>query len=182
MSARRLILFAGVVGLAGALVLLVDAPPRRSAEESVSGPRLFRMPAESVSRVLVTIGERRAAAERAADGWMIDGRQASPPLEDAFTDLVRTLTTLRAVDRFRPRDDADFGFEPPRATIEVTGAQGLERVRLGQLNAARSAVYARREGTPQVWLVGLYLVSALERVVYFASLEASPTGSLPPVE
>jgi hypothetical protein len=180
MSARRLIALTGAVGLAGALVLLVEAPPRRTAEESVSGPRLVRMPADLIARVEVTIGERRAVADRVAERWMVDDAPASGPLAAALTDLVQTLTTLRAVDRFRPRDGASFGFDPPRATIEVTAAQRHTRVVLGELNAARSAVYARREGAPQVWLVGLYLVSALERVVYFASLEPSPTEAPAP--
>jgi len=162
------------VGLASALVVLIEAPPRRAGEEAVRGPRLFKMSAREISQVRVSIGERHAVASRVGDGWLLDGRPASPPLADALADLVRTLATLRAVDRFLPRDGASFGFEPPRATIEVTSGARQTRVVLGELNAARSAVYARREGTPRVWLIGLYLVSALERVIYFASLEPPP--------
>jgi hypothetical protein len=182
MSARRLIALAVAVGVAGALVLLVEAPPRRVGEAAVRGPRLFKMSAAEMSRLWIRIGDHRVAAARGADGWSFDGRPASPRLADALADLVHTLATLRAVDRFLPRDGAGFGFEPPRASIEVTSKSRQVRVVLAELNAARSAVYARREGAPQVWLVGLYLVSALERVVYFASLEASPSGPAAPAE
>ena len=175
MIVRRALVVVGAVAVAGMLVLLVERPPRRTGEESVRGPRLVRMSAEAVEFVGITIGEHRAAAERAGTGWIVGGRPASPPLADALADLLRTLATLRAVDRFRPRDGASFGFDPPRATIELRSRRQTTRVVLGELNAARSAVYARLEGTPQVWLVGLYLVSALERVIYFSSLDAPPT-------
>lgn len=174
MSGRRVLLLAVLVLTAGALVLLVDAPVRRTGEESVSGPRLVRMAPASVERVALTIGEHHAAAQRVAGQWTVGGRPASAALGDALDDFVRTLSKLRAVDRFRPRDGATFGFEPvPRAVIEVAGTRKTVRILLGELNGARSAVYARRDGDPYVWLVGLYLVSAMERVLYFASTDAA---------
>jgi hypothetical protein len=141
----------------------------------VSGPRVVRLSPESVDRVVVTIGARRAAVERVNGRWTADGRAVSDALGDAIRNLVDTLTALRAVDRFRPRDTASFGFEPtPRATVEVGGPRGTARLQLGELNGARSAVYARRDGDPHVWLVGLYLISAMERVIYFAGADAAP--------
>ena len=175
MTVRRTLVLAGAVALAGTLVVLVKPPPRRTGEESVRGSRLVRMAAESVESVAITVGEHHAAARRVGGRWTVAGQPASPPLEDALADLLRTLATLRAVDRFRPRDGATFGFDPPRATIELRSRRGTTRVVLGELNAARSAVYARREGAAHVWLVGLYLVSALERVIYFGSVEPPPT-------
>ncbi|HWP64373.1 MAG TPA: DUF4340 domain-containing protein [Candidatus Limnocylindria bacterium] len=169
MSARRLAILGVLVVAAAALVLLVEAPVRRTGEEAVSGPRLVRIPPDAVDGIELTIGEHRVAAERVDGGWTSGGRPASPALADALEDLLRTLTTLRAVDRFKPRDGASFGLEPvPRARIVLRSRRGPVRILLGELNGARSAVYARRDGTPHVWLVGLYLVSAMERVVYFA--------------
>lgn len=176
MTMRRTVVFVGAVALAGALVLLVEAPPRRTGEESVRGPRLVRMSADSVEAVVIAVGGHRAAAERVGTRWTVAGQPASPPLEEALADLLRTLTTLRAVDRFRPRDGAGFGFDPPRATIELRSRRRTTRVVLGELNAARSAVYARRDGAAHVWVVGLYVVSALERVIYFASIEPHPAA------
>jgi len=174
---RRTFVVAGAVALAGTLVMLVQPPPRRTGEASVHGPRLVRLPAESVESVAITIGDHHVAARRVGGRWTVAGHVAGPPLEDALTDLLGTLTTLRAVDRFRPRDGAGFGFDPPRATIELGARRGTTRIVLGELNAARSAVYARRESASRVWLVGLYLVSALERVIYFASLDPPSTSA-----
>jgi hypothetical protein len=175
MSARRFLLLALLVLVAGALVVLVEAPRRRTGEETVRGSRLVRLAADSVNRVVVTIGDRHAAAERVAGRWTADGHAVSDALGDALGNLVETLTGLRAVDRFRPRDAASFGFEPkPRGTVELGGPHGTTRILLGELNGARSAVYARRDGDPHVWLVGLYLISAMERVIYFSSADAAP--------
>ena len=175
MSARRLVLLAVLVLVAGALVVRVEAPARRSGQETVSGPRLVRLAPDSVDRVVVTIGDRHAAAERVAGQWTAGGRAVSDALGDAIRNLVDTLAGLRAVDRFRPRDTASFGFEPtPRASVELGGPRGTTRIFIGELNGARSAVYARRDGDPHVWLVGLYLISAMERVIYFASADAPP--------
>ena len=178
MSARRLVLLALLVVVAGALVVLVEAPVRRSGQETVSGPRLVQLAPESVDRVVVTIGERRAAVERVAGHWTVRGRAVSAALDDAIGNLVDTLTGLRAVDRFRPRDGASFGFEPtPRATLELGEPRRTTRILLGELNGARSVVYARRDGDLHVWLVGLYLISAMERVIYFADAEiGQPSG------
>jgi hypothetical protein len=171
---RALAITAAVLG-AGLLVLLIEAPRRPTRQEAVRGPRVARIVPAAVTRLAVAIGDRRVAAVRnAGDAWTVAGRPATPPLADALNDLVDTLAGLRAVDRFRPSDGATFGFEPPRATIDVVAGGDETRLVLGELNAARSAVYARRPGRPHVLLVGLYLVSALERVLYFASLDAPP--------
>lgn len=181
---RRALAIAVAVLGAGLLVLVVEAPRRPTGEEAVRGPRVVRIAPAAVTRLEVAIGDRRATVVRDGVGtWTLAGRPASPPLADAVNDLVETLAGLRAVDRFRPSDGATFGFEPPRATIDVVAGGDETRLVLGELNAARSAVYARRPGRPHVMLLGLYLVSALERVLYFASLDAAPgaeTGSQRP--
>jgi hypothetical protein len=176
-SVRRWAALGALSVLAGMLVVLVPAPRTPTGEEAVTGPRLFKISAEAVRQVIVTIGAQRVAAVRGARDWAIEGRPVSPATQDAITDLLRTLVVLRAVDRFRPEDAAAFGLDPAHATIEVVSPHRRTRLLLGELNAARSAVYARRDDAPQVMLVGVYLLSALERLVYFASLEAR--ASLP---
>jgi hypothetical protein len=172
-SVRRLVILGLFVAAAVALTLLVEAPPRRAGEAAVRGPRVFKIAAASVSRVEVTIGEHAVAADRGRSGWVVGGVPADETAEGAIDDLVETLVRLRAIDRFRPNDGAHFGLDPPRATVTLANARRRTRLDLGELNAARSAVYARRSGSPHVMIVGLYLVSALERVVHFATTDRS---------
>jgi hypothetical protein len=170
---RRLVILGVLAAVALGLTLVVKAPPRQGGEAAVRGPRVFKVAAADVVRLEVTIGERAVAADRVLGGWTVHGAPVDQTSRDAIDDLVATLVRLRAIDRFRPADGARFGLDPPRAVVTLASARRRVRVDLGELNAARSALYARREGSPHVMIVGLYLVSALERVVHFTAGGAS---------
>jgi hypothetical protein len=119
-----------------------------------------------VRGVDVVLGERRFTARRAAGGWELDGEAASPHVAEALDDLVAALVALRAVDVFRSRDGGSYGLDRPRATVVLHTRRGIRRVVLGELNAAGSALYARRIGDPRVLLVGTLLLTEIERVFY----------------
>jgi len=103
---------------------------------------------------------------RAADGWDVDGRPATPPTAEALDDLLDSLLGLRAVDVFRTSDPSAFGLGRPRGTITVVTGRSARRLLVGGLNAAGSAFYARREGDPRVLQVGTLVLSEVERVFY----------------
>ena len=103
---------------------------------------------------------------RSGNGWLLDGRPATATAADALDTLVETLAGLRALDAFRPGDREALGLDPPQATITVRTRRGAQRLRLGTLNAAGSALYAERDGHPRAFLAGTGLLSALERVFY----------------
>lgn len=162
---RRTLALCALVATGAVLVLLIDPPARRSGPESVRGPRVFRTSVAGVRRLEVTVGGRRLVAERTHDGWRVDGAPAPPPRRDALHDLATVLAGLRAVDAFRSTSFAGFGLDPPSATIVLTTPRGTQRLALGAPNAAGSALYARRDEQPRVLQLGIYLVSALDRVL-----------------
>ncbi len=135
----------------------------------MSGPSVLRLRRDEVTGLRASVGERRFAAERAAGGWRVDGVQATPALADALDALADLLVRLRAVHAFRSDDLAQFGLDAPRARLIVEGRRGRRTVVLGRFDSAGSAIYARREGDPRVFLVGAALGSALERVLYQAA-------------
>jgi hypothetical protein len=153
---------------AGALLLVVEAPPRRSGPESVHGPRVLRMRADSVRSIEIHAGKHQVVAVRAPAGWQLDHRPAPPAAGEALDSLVDTLAGLRAVDAFRPERGAQLGLDPPAATITLRTARRELVLRLGGPNASGGSVYAERRGHPRVFLVGAGLLSALERVFYQA--------------
>ena len=67
---------------------------------------------------------------------------------------------------FRPRDAATYGLERPGGIIVLTTTHRVRRLVVGGLNAAGSALYARREGDQRVLQIGIGLGSAVERVLY----------------
>jgi hypothetical protein len=152
--------------LGATLAMLVRPPERQDGLRSARGHRVLRVAPHAVRALEVTLDGRRFAARRSADGWEVDGRPASPRTAEAVGDLVATLGRLRAVDAFRPRDPAAFGLDRPRGTIVVETQRGTRRLALGGVNAAASALYARRDGDPRVIQVGIMLLSEIERVFF----------------
>lgn len=166
---RRILVLAALLCAAAALLLVVEAPRRPTGLEAVSGPLVLRLRRGDVTALRATVGERGFAAQRDTDGWRLDGAPAAPALVDALDALADLLVRLRAVDAFRSDDLAQFGLDAPRARLIVEGRRGRRTVVLGRFDSAGSAIYARREGDPRVFLVGAALGSALERVLYQAA-------------
>jgi hypothetical protein len=59
-------------------------------------------------------------------------------------------------------------------TLEIVGGGRPTRLVLGRMNAAGSAVYARRDDSPRVLLLGAYILSAIDRVFYQRNHERDP--------
>ena len=77
---------------------------------------------------------------------------------DLLTSFVENLTPTKEIiiiDK-NPKDTTPFGLNPPNATIVVQDKTGKEvaTVSLGGANPTSSAVYARLEPSPQVYLLG----------------------------
>lgn len=171
MSVRRtlvlgLLVLAGIVG-----VLVVEAPVPPVPREAVSGPRVLKAPASAVTAIEIALADGRARFVRAGAGWQVDGAPADTGLAAAVDDLVGLLADLRAVDRFRDDRDAPFGLDAPFGRVTVEVGDRTVRLDLGGFNAARSAVYARRDARPRVLLLGAYLLTAMDRVFYRLHLE-----------
>lgn len=141
-------------------------PPVVPIPSAVRGHRVFGMTRAAVREVAVEMGDRRFAARRSAGSWELDGAPASQGAAAALDDLVDTLAHLRAIDVFRPRDGASFGLDQPTAVVTLTTRLRTRRVVVGSANAAGSAFYARRDGSPRVVQIGAGVLSQLERVFY----------------
>jgi hypothetical protein len=163
-----------VVAAAGVAVYLTPAPERVAPREKVRGPRVVKMRPGAVDRLTITLADRRLDARRDDGGWVVDGRPSGPALGEALDDLVEVLTGLRAVDRFRAEDDAPYGLDDSPGTLEIVGGGRPTRLVLGRMNAAGSAVYARRDDSPRVLLLGAYILSAIDRVFYQRNHERDP--------
>lgn len=163
---RRTLALAALAAVGVVLVLLVRAPVRRTGLGAVRGHRVVRVPAAAVVRVELAYAGETLRARRTNGGWEVDGRPAGPGVTDALADLIHMLTTLRAIDVFRPPDRATYGLDRPRSHIVIATARRAVTLDLGEVNAAGSAVYARRTGDPRVLLLGTTVASAMERVLY----------------
>ncbi len=158
-----------------ALLSVVRSPAPRTGRDAVRGQRVFRTAsAQLVREIDVVLGDRHLVARPHADAWTVDGRPVDTGTAGALAELLDHLVALRALDVFRPRDAASYGFDRPRATITLHTTRRIRRLLLGDLNAAGSALYARREGDPRVLQVGVLLLSQLEHVFYRLETGARP--------
>jgi hypothetical protein len=163
---RRTLLLLLLVVIGAVALIVVEAPHRPTSRELVRGARLLKVPAKAVRGITATFDDRGFTATRTTGGWQIDGVPASSGVAEALDDVVSTLVDLRAIDVFRADRLAQFGLEPPRGSITVTTKRGSRRIELGDANASGSAIYARREGDRRIFQIGVFLPSALERVIY----------------
>lgn len=166
MSGRRTLVLVLLVAAGVAGVLLVDAPVPPLPREQVTGPYIVKVPAAAVTAIEVALADGRVRLERRDGGWLADGTPAGKPLAAAADDFVGVLVALRAVDRFHQEHDAPFGLDAPIGGVTVESPRRTVRLALGGFNAARSAVYARRDDQPRVLLVGAYLLAAMDRIFY----------------
>jgi len=93
---------------------------------------------------------------------------------DLVTSFVENLTPTKEViiiDK-EPKDVAPYGLDRPTTTIVVKDKAGKEiaTVSLGSLNPTSSAVYVRKDPSPQVYLLG-------QSVSYYAQLVFEKVGS-----
>ena len=147
------------------LVMVLQAPDRKTGASAVHGARLVRLPRHAVRRVEVTLEGRHFLAHWRGTGWEVDGRPPSAAANIAVNDLVETLVTLRAVDQFRGEVQVSFGLTPPRGTVVIASDQREVRLSLGAFSSAVTTLYARRAGDPRVFQIGTYLLSQIARVL-----------------
>lgn len=145
------------------LVVAVRAPLPPAGLDAVRGHRVFGPPVEEIA---LHWNHRDLHARRRDGRWRIEDRAAPAPVAAALDDLADTLSGLRALDAFRPRDGAGYGLDDPHGSIELRGSGHAHRLVVGGLNAAGSAYYARRDDEARVLQIGSGIDSAVDRVFY----------------
>jgi hypothetical protein len=141
-----------------------ETPPVRAAFLGIAADRID---AFEVRRATSVVQCRRV------DGrWkVIEPADRAAPA-DLIEALVASVTELPEVEVVADSSArlADFGLQEPQSEMTLRGAgHTLARVRLGAQNPAGTAVYAQRDDSPMVVLVGL-------NVRYYENLLFSEVG------
>jgi hypothetical protein len=126
-----------------------------TAQEHV---RLLSSPA-AITELELETPEHVLRCRRAGETWEV----VEPPNVQAPSDLIAAvvgaLADLHSVPVVRsdatPQAEEQFGLHRPRARITLGGSGFRLTIQLGQRNPAQTAVYARREGQPEILLLGL---------------------------
>jgi hypothetical protein len=102
--------------------------------------------------------------------------QGANVTSDLISGLIENLTLERETSTVTENatDLALYGLEPPHATIILTGEndQELVKISIGGRNPTSTAVYVKKEGSPQVVLLG-YNARYYEELLFEAATGAT---------
>ncbi len=136
----------------------------------------------SIQRQGHTFTSQRSAArpgETQAE-WRTLEPSGAPVTSALVISFIENLTPNRKVPIVHEAPDnlAAYGLAPPTSTIviEGNGQQGKETVFIGSYNPTKTAVYARKDGSPEVVLLG-YNVKYYEELIFQVTQRAQEENS-----
>jgi hypothetical protein len=158
MSARPAIVFTILLAILAPYYVLADRPQVRRMEFRHEHESLLDL--NAVNGVTITRGKETLRFERTADGKLF--KLVAPPNAFAPDDLMKAFTALLVeagdveVVSDNPADAAQFGLVHPQSeiVIEAPGKPSPLHLFLGAENPTHSAVYARLENSPKIFLLG----------------------------
>jgi hypothetical protein len=172
MTARKAFAYLALWALlTGYLVVSKGESPVMQATPTVSA-LMPGMDAGSAIAVELRADDRALRCERSGGRWQAVAPAGVGVPTDLIAAILNILTQGNPVEvvSHETQRMAEFGLDPPRVSIAITNEAGSqETLYLGARNPAQTAVYARREGTPEIVLVGLNLN-------YYVDLALAATG------
>ena len=167
MTWRRIITYYLLFALLGGYYLLFETRPQGEVGTQRAVPvqsaghksRFLNLAQEVVQELVVRRPEGEVVCRRDAEVWRVikpAGVQVSSGL---VSGLVANLTQSKEAEVMAeaPTDLSPFGLDLPRSTLvlKTDGKSPPVTLFLGERNPTATAVYARLEGSPRVFLLGL---------------------------
>jgi Domain of unknown function (DUF4340) len=158
-------------------VYLRTSPPAERGTGSARRPRLLTVAPAGVRELVIERAGRTIRATRTGARWtVVEPPDAAIPIDlvAAFADALLGAEEIERVGG-ADADVAAFGLDDAAVRVELrTDGPATEVVLLGTANASGTAIYARREGTPAVSLIG-------RNIRYYEDLlfQALPVGRAP---
>lgn len=164
MSWRRVAVIYAVFVLLAVWAFAVDgaAPAPEQPVQAPPAASLLDTDAASVTALTLRKDDRVVRASRTDERWATNEPTGATVPPDLYEAVVATLTAGQAAEELAHETEnalAAYGLAAPTATLEimVKGASQPLTVRIGDQNPTRTAVYARRDDRPTVYLVGMNL-------------------------
>jgi len=129
---------------------------------------------EDIQEIVMKQGNVTILCRRDGQRWTVLEPAGLDIPSDLVTSFVENLTPTKEViiiDK-EPKETAPYGLDRPSTTVVVKDKTGKEiaTVSLGGQNPTSSAVYAQKDSSPQVYLLG-------QSVSYYAQLVFEKVGS-----
>jgi len=144
-------------------------PGRRAIQQS----HFLSIPQETIQEVRLHRGEDGAVTfRRDGQGWKViepPGAQVTAALVTSFVENLTMEKEVQVIDE-AAGNLSPYGLDRPHATVVIKGQGGnvVATVFIGDHNPTSTAVYARKESSPQVVLLG-YSVRYYEELIFEAA-------------
>src|SRR5437867_4598030 len=153
---RQVILAYVVLAGLGAEYVLVERQRQPEPEAQTPRPRFIPVQPGELQEVRLSRGGRTVVSRREASGWtIVEPAQAAipPDLIGAFASALAEAEEIARVGTAAEREG--FGLDEGATRVEVKGERGDPVVvTIGGANPTGTAVYARRQGSAEVVLIG----------------------------
>jgi hypothetical protein len=171
---RRVAAMAAVAAVLAAVVAVTVLPGLAPPVPTRTGEPFLAIDPAAVREVAI---ETRGVAYRfvrEADGWALASDAGATPVPadrlDGFLATVDVLTRLVVIDASEVRL-ADFGLDPPRATIALRGGDDVV-LALGDRNPPLTALYVQVLPRANIVLVGAVLLWEFDKLVALARAQS----------
>jgi hypothetical protein len=166
------LLIAAIVlaALSGVLYWSNHHPPADStAKASVdTPPKILSLKQDDISRIQIKKkgGEELDLAKGNAGKWEITAPKPLGADQDAVSSLLSSLSSLNA-DRLvedKAADLTQYGLNQPSIELDVTTKDNKpQKLQIGDDTPAGSAVFAKLDGDPRVFIIGSYNKSSIDK-------------------
>jgi hypothetical protein len=161
LSPRKAILFTVLVAILLPFYYFVDRPELRLKDIASAQESLLDLPG-GIDTITVTRENEKVRYTRRSDGQYKvvepEGKFVPQDLMKALADLLEGAKTVEVVST-NPNDLAEFGLDKPKGEVVLEAASKKQPINIffGNENPTHTAVYARIEGIPKVFLLGANL-------------------------
>ncbi|MEW6298261.1 MAG: DUF4340 domain-containing protein [Thermodesulfobacteriota bacterium] len=162
MTWRRIAVYYTLCVVLGGYYFLFERRPDTDKpifqQRPVQQSQFLPIPRDQIRTLTLRRGAGVVTVQRNEHGWHVIEPPGAAVTSALVTSLVESLTVdkeIQVVDE-APGDLTPYGLAPPQSEITIKGAKDnvLTTVFLGDRNPTATAVYARKDNSPEVVLLG----------------------------
>jgi len=155
--------------LLGYLVLRTERKPALPTKGT--RPLLVGFAPEGVRAIVLTQKGSVLRLERQGGTWKVAGTADGAIGDDRVDQFLSAISNAEKLDENAGQDAslADFGLDPPRATVVLEG-EAATRLAIGERNPALTGLYVQVAPDPRVVMVGSVLAWELEKLTALSTV------------
>lgn len=113
---------------------------------------------DAVTKLVLTTPAEEIALEKNEEGtWAITQPVSAPAQQEVLTTILRTLSSLKALDFAKDYDVSAYQLDTPQITVTlILKDQEEKRLLIGKMDEEKSQYYAKNQAKKTIFLIGKY--------------------------